>query len=85
MTILPRSAPPEFSATVALDPGDSTAGPRGSDRDRRVRLIWNGQRRVPGIDPGINLAFEGMVSMVDGIRTIHNPRYEIVGRPEESP
>lgn len=85
VTVLPRSASPQFSAMVALHPDDPIAGPGSAREDRRVRLIWNGQRRIPGIDPGIDLAFEGMVSLVDGIPTIHNPRYEIVGRPEESP
>lgn len=70
---------------VVLHPEGSTAGPDSNRGDRRVRLVWNGQRRIPGIDPGVDLAFEGMVSLVDGIPTIYNPRYEIVGRPEESP
>lgn len=74
VTILPRSAIPQFSAMVALH----------EPRDARVRLLWTGQRRIPGIDPGINLAFEGMLTIVDGVPTIHNPRYEIVGRVEES-
>jgi hypothetical protein len=85
VTILPRSAAPRFSAMVALHTDGLTSGAQVGHPDSRVRLIWTGQRRIPGVDPGIHLAFEGMVSIVDGIPTIHNPRYEIVGRPEESP
>jgi hypothetical protein len=85
VTILPRSASPQFSAMVTLHPSRPGGVSEAVRPDRRVRLIWNGQRRIPGIDPGIHLAFEGMLSLVDGIPTIHNPRYEIVGRPEESP
>lgn len=85
VTIMPRSAAPQFSAMVALHADRSAAVHQAALSGNRVQLVWTGQRRIPGIDPGIHLAFEGMVSMVDGIPTIHNPRYEIVGRPEESP
>lgn len=84
VTILPRRAAPQFSAMVALHPSRPAVGAHTARPDSRILLIWTGQRRIPGIDPGINLAFEGMMSVVDGIPTIHNPRYEIVGRPEES-
>lgn len=85
VTILPRSAAPQFSAMVALHADRPHAGTQAALPENRIRLVWTGQRRIPGIDPGINLAFEGMASVVDGMPTIHNPRYEIVGRPEESP
>lgn len=85
VTILPRTAAPHFSAMVAMHAGRSANGHQAARADSRVQLVWTGQRRIPGIDPGISLAFEGMVSIVDGIPTIHNPRYEIIGRPEESP
>ena len=83
--ILPRSSAPQFDATIALHTQRAAspaaeAAPPGT----RVRLVWIGQRRIPGIDPGVDLALEGMVSLIDGIPTIHNPRYEIVCRPEES-
>lgn len=84
VTIQPRSAAPSFSAMVAVHSDSAEVG-RPAVSQQRVRLVWTGQRRVPGIDPGVNMAFEGMVSTVDGIPTIHNPRYEIIGRPEESP
>ena len=85
VTILPRSAAPQFSAMVALHADRPATGSAAVHPDSRVRLVWTGQRRIAGIDPGVDLAFEGMVNVVDGMPTIHNPRYEIVGRPEESP
>lgn len=85
VTILPRNHAPQFSATVALHTERPAVGSEAARPASRVRLVWTGQRRIPGIDPGIDLAFEGMLSLVDGTPTIHNPRYEIVGRPEESP
>lgn len=30
------------------------------------------------------MTFEGMVAQVEGIPTIYNPRYEIIGRPKET-
>lgn len=53
--------------------------PRGDDR---VRLVWLGQRQVKGINAGTQLRFEGMVSRVDGLPTIYNPRYEIISQQE---
>ena len=43
-----------------------------------------GQRRVPGVEAGVALRFEGMLSQVDGTPTVYNPRYEIIGRPDEN-
>ena len=39
-------------------------------------------RRVPGISAGTQLRFEGMVAVRDGLPTIYNPRYEIIGKQE---
>ncbi|WP_026550795.1 hypothetical protein [Arthrobacter sp. Br18] len=76
VTVQPRTNAPQFAATVRLP---SSAGTPAV----RIQLIWMGQRRVAGIVAGGELAFEGMASQVDGIPTIYNPRYEIIGRPEE--
>lgn len=43
----------------------------------RVRLIWLGQRQVPGIVAGGYLRVSGMLSTRDE-PVIYNPRYEIV-------
>ncbi|MHA7155001.1 single stranded DNA-binding domain-containing protein [Arthrobacter sp. TMN-50] len=87
ITIMPHGSAPQFAAVVSDDdPPAVTGADRRDNRARRqsaqVRLVWIGQRRVPGIDAGTQIAFEGMVSPVDGMPTIYNPRYEIIGRPE---
>ena len=80
ITVVPANDPPRFTAVVE----DSMAAYREAPLASRakVRLVWLGQRRVPGIEAGTYLAFEGMVSNADGRPTIFNPRYEIIGRPE---
>lgn len=81
VTLAPADAAPQFSAVldelqgVYQDPGAAHAR-------RRVRLVWIGQRRIPGLVAGTQVAFEGMVSPVQGFPTVFNPRYEIIGRPE---
>lgn len=80
ITVVPATEAPRFTAMVedaATAYRTDTLAPRP-----KVRLVWVGQRRVPGIEAGTSLAFEGMVSTVDGCPTIFNPRYEIIGRPE---
>lgn len=74
ITLVPVTASPSFSALARIDRN-------GGHQD--VRLVWMGQRRVPGIEAGVALRFEGMLSRVGGIPTVYNPRYEIIGRPEE--
>jgi hypothetical protein len=74
VTLAPASGSPAFEVLVRIDW-------YGARQD--VRVIWMGQRRVPGIEAGIGLRFEGMVTRVDGIPTVYNPRYEIIGRPED--
>ncbi|WDF34606.1 hypothetical protein PTW37_06810 [Arthrobacter agilis] len=74
ITIAPATATPSFSALARLD---RNAGHEG------VHLVWMGQRRVPGVEAGVELRFEGMMSRVGGTPTVYNPRYEIIGRPDE--
>ena len=65
---------PIFVARVAAsqpEPDDNTI-------ECHVHLRWLGQRSVPGITPGTNLLFEGMISLHQGVPTILNPRYEIL-------
>lgn len=82
VTILPAGEPPQFSAIVT--DVDEAGGAVRTDRkvNHRVRLIWLGRRRVPGIGAGTELRFEGMVSVRDGLPTVFNPRYEIIGKQE---
>lgn len=81
ITVVPASDPPRFSAMVE-DVDSAYRDPASRTPQPRVRLVWVGQRRVPGVVAGTRLAFEGMVSTVDSYPTIYNPRYEIIGRPE---
>lgn len=93
ITVRPASAPPSFSAIVTdvdkYAPGRRSrtedACPEQDTGENRVRLVWMGQRRVPGIEAGTQLRFEGMVSREDGLRTVYNPRYEIISHQEAQP
>ncbi|MDR7083901.1 hypothetical protein J2X01_003201 [Arthrobacter ginsengisoli] len=75
-------APAESGAAAA-------APPAGSRRQRpslpadRLRVVWLGRRRVPGIDAGTELRLQGMVTVRDGLPTMFNPRYEILSHQEE--
>ncbi|HSL36380.1 MAG TPA: hypothetical protein VK883_06090 [Arthrobacter sp.] len=84
-------AGPGGTVTAGAQPAAETAaqpaaGPR---RQRpavpkdRLRVVWLGRRRIPGIDAGTELRLQGMVTVRDGLPTMFNPRYEIVSRQEE--
>ncbi|MHA7284123.1 hypothetical protein [Arthrobacter sp. TMS2-4] len=75
LTLAPVTAPPSFSVLTRID----WHGAR-----KTVRIIWMGQRRVPGVEAGVGLRFEGMLATVDDTPTVYNPRYEIIGRPDEN-
>lgn len=83
LTLVPATEPPRFTAYVE-DVGEAMADPAARRPRTRARLVWIGQRRISGIEAGTLLAFEGMVSVVDNLPTIYNPRYEIIGHPEGS-
>ena len=77
---------PAASATAATA---AAAPPAGSRRQRpsvpsdRLRVVWLGRRRIPGIDAGTELRLQGMVTVRDGLPTMFNPRYEILSRQED--
>lgn len=76
VTYLPADQSPAFSAIVSdAEPGQ--AGAHG-----RLRVVWLGRRRVPGIEAGAELRLEGMLSHSQGLPTMFNPRYEILSRQE---
>lgn len=78
ITILPVGQAPSFSAILtSAGPGVRATEAGEHRRPARIRLVWLGQRRVPGVDAGIRLGFEGTVFDVDGLPTMYNPRYEI--------
>ena len=49
-----------------------------SDGTGRVTLIWMGRHDIPGIEAGRDLIVEGRVSVDGGVRTIYNPRYQLL-------
>ena len=79
VTILPASQAPAY--TVIVTDRESYRGTTDAP-DHRLRLVWIGRRRVPGIVAGTRLRVEGMVSLRDGLPTMYNPRYEIIGTQE---
>jgi hypothetical protein len=71
---------------VAVSSGGAHAGaPRrhASGPKDRLRVVWLGRRRIPGVDAGTELRLEGMVTVREGLPTMFNPRYEILSRQEE--
>lgn len=83
--ILSSDQKPQYEATVLARPLAFSAGSETTKPDKvAIRLVWLGQRRVPGLDAGVKVRFEGMLCQHDGKPTIYNPWYEILGRPELS-
>lgn len=76
-----RGAPARFAVdlvTRAPRPGRIATG------GERIRLVWIGQRRVPGITAGRWLRIEGFLSVHQDLPTVFNPRYELLaGAPHE--
>lgn len=75
MTILPTAQAPAFTVTVVDHPA-----PPGGRRSAvpHLRLVFVGQRRVPGLVAGSRISYEGMVAPMDLVPTVFNPRYEIL-------
>ncbi|MHA7176133.1 single stranded DNA-binding domain-containing protein [Arthrobacter sp. Sr24] len=74
-----------LSDTMLKEGGSSRVDQLRVDQNRgshRLRLVWLGRRRVPGIGAGVRLRVEGMVSLHEGLPTMYNPRYEIIGIQE---
>ncbi len=43
-----------------------------------VTVVWLGRRRIAGIDPGRAISARGRIGVHDGVRTMYNPRYELL-------
>lgn len=86
VTHQPPSEQPFFSAVVvdALQhSSESLSGGTGVKRPyARLRVVWLGRNRVPGIEAGVELRLNGMVTELDGLPAMFNPRYEILSRQE---
>ena len=49
------------------------------DGTEAVALVWLGQRRIPGIEPGRTLRVHGRLGRLEnGSKAIYNPHYEIL-------
>ena len=77
--VVDRDAPPPAGRGA----GEGTRGQRTSGAQDRLRVVWLGRRRIPGVDAGTELRLEGMVTVREGLPTMFNPRYEILSRQEE--
>ncbi|MEX5235630.1 hypothetical protein [Kocuria arenosa] len=79
VTVPPVTGAQNFTALLAPDcpqaPGD--ADPVAP---RPLRLVWHGQRTVPGVTAGTRLRCVGVVSFRDGRPSMFNPRYEIIAK-----
>lgn len=49
-------------------------------RTTAVRLVWQGQRTVPGVRAGTELSCSGLLCSAGDQPTIFNPRFEIISR-----
>ncbi|MDQ0821682.1 hypothetical protein QFZ79_004057 [Arthrobacter sp. V4I6] len=84
VTYAPASQVAAFTATVVdHESMPVRAKPTGSGPPARLRVIWLGRRRIPGIAAGTELRLDGMVTVRNGLPTMFNPRYEILSRQEE--
>jgi len=84
VTYAPASQIAAFTAIVVDH--DSTPvrrQPAGRGSIGRLRVVWLGRRRIPGIAAGAELRLDGMVTVRDGLPTMFNPRYETLSRMEE--
>ena len=43
-----------------------------------LTLVWLGRRRIVGVSPGRSMKVQGRIGRHDGVRTIFNPRYELI-------
>lgn len=43
-----------------------------------LTVIWLGRRQIAGIEPGRSLRVGGRIGVLDGTRTMYNPRYELL-------
>ena len=41
-------------------------------------IVWLGRRRIAGIDAGRSIQVQGRIGEHSGVRTMYNPRYELI-------
>jgi hypothetical protein len=81
VTFMPADRTAAFTA-IGSDLEEPRSGSRPVAGRGRLRVVWLGRRRVPGIDAGTEIRLEGMVTQSQGLPTMFNPRYEILSRQE---
>ncbi|KGM14284.1 DNA-binding protein [Cellulomonas bogoriensis 69B4 = DSM 16987] len=70
VTLRPRRAVPALEAELF-------------DGSGSLRVVWLGQRRIRGVEPGRRTRVEGFVCIQEGRLTMFNPRYELIPSAEE--
>lgn len=48
-----------------------------------LTLVWLGRRRIVGVDAGTSMQVYGRIGRHDGVRTMYNPRYELIPEQDE--
>jgi hypothetical protein len=48
------------------------------DGSGSLSVVWLGRRHIRGVEPGRRIRVQGLVTEAGGVRTIYNPRYELV-------
>jgi len=71
--------------SVTLRPRDGVPALEAElyDGSGTLDLVWLGRREIAGVAPGRRAKIEGLVCLVDGRRTVFNPKYELRPRPGE--
>ncbi|MGM9473129.1 hypothetical protein ACS5PJ_14140 [Pseudarthrobacter sp. YS3] len=82
VTYMPANQNAAFTAIVTDLDVPPSGGKPAPGAGRRLRVVWLGRRRVPGIEAGTAVRLEGMLAQSHGLPTIFNPRYEILSRQE---
>jgi hypothetical protein len=82
VTYMPADQNAAFTAIVSDPEIRQSGAKRAQGKGGRLRVVWLGRRRVPGIAAGTEVRLEGMLSQSHGLPTMFNPRYEILSRQE---
>jgi hypothetical protein len=81
----PRASVSGVIRSVTLRPREGVPALEAElyDGSGSLDLVWLGRREISGVSPGRRLKIEGLVCLIDGRRTVFNPRYELRPRPGE--
>lgn len=79
VTVPPVTGAQNYTALLAPD-CPQAPGAGGPVPTPPLRLVWHGQRSVPGVTAGTRLRCVGVVSFRDGRPSMFNPRYEIIAK-----